>query len=461
MADKEQMSELFSEKTEFKREITLFGGISILGGIMIGGGIFYLGSYVLMRTGFSLGLSIIAWILGGIVSMLGGICFAELGAMIPKAGGTTVYLTTAFHPLLGFLSGFNSWVIGGPGSLSAGALALTAMFGFQGTTGKIVASVIIIGFTVFNYFGIKMGSWLQNLTMIAKLIPIFIIMIAAFIMGKAAPVLSLTPMDGPVPVGKMLSMVAFATVATLWAYEGWTNLNSVTEEIKNPKRNLPLAIILAIAGITVLYTLFNYAIMRVIPLAEIRTLLDAKKLYLGTEVAVRLLGSAGGVIVTVGMMISMLGSINGMTLAFPRNYYAMAHEGHFFKSFKKLHPKYKVPYAPLICQCFITLLLIWIRSLDQLTSLVVFTSMIYNVLIFVAVLRLRKTMPDAERPYKVWGGKFTIYLTTLINFALLINTLIEDPYTCLMGLIVPVIGSVLYFYFDRRLKAEKNNNPEA
>ena len=461
MADKEQMSELFSEKTEFKREISLFGGISILGGIMIGGGIFYLGSYVLMRTGFSLGLSLLCWVLGGIVSMLGGICFAELGAMIPKAGGVTVYLNTAFHPLLGFLSGFNSWLCSGPGSISAGALALTAMFGFKGTTGKIVATVIVVGFTAYNYYGVKLGSWFQNLTMIAKLIPIFIIMFAALFLGKADPVLSMTPMDGGASMSKILGMIAFATIATLWAYTGWTNLNAVTEELKNPRRNLPLAIILAIGGITVLYTLFNYAIFRVIPLPEIRTMVENKNLYLGTEVAKRLLGSAGGIIVTVGMMISMLGSINGMTLAFPRNYYAMAHEGHFFKSFKKLHPKYKVPYAPLLCQCFITLLLIWIRSLDQLTSLVVFTSMIYNVLIFVAVLRLRRTMPDAERPYKVWGGKFTIYLTILINFALLVNTVVEDPYTCMMGLIVPVVGSVLYFYFDRRLKAEKSSNSEA
>ena len=171
--------------------------------------------------------------------------------------------------------------------------------------------------------------------------------------------------------------------------------------------------------------------------------------------AKRLLGSAGGIIVTVGMMISMLGSINGMTLAFPRNYYAMAHEGHFFKSFTKLHPKYKVPYVPLLCQCFITLLLIWIRSLDQLTSLVVFTAMIYQVLVFVAVLKLRRTMPDAERPYKVWGGKFTVYLTIVVYTALLINTFVKDPVTCLMGFSVPFIGCLVYLYFDRKLKAEK------
>jgi len=455
MDEKNHLQELTSEKTEFKREIGLFGGVSILGGIMIGGGIFYLGSYVLMRTGFSLGLSVLCWIVGGLVSLLGGLCFAELGAMIPKAGGMTVYLNEAFHPLVGFLNGFNSWVIGGPGSLAAGALALTAMLGFTGSTGKIIASVVILAFTAYNYFGVKMGAILQNVTMVAKLIPIAIVMFSALFMGKVSPELSMVPMDGAVSFSKVLGMIAFASIATLWAYEGWTNLNTVTEEIKNPKKNLPLSLIIAIGGIMVLYTLFNYSIYRVIPVNEIRTMIEGDNLYLGTEVAKRLLGSAGGIIVTAGMLVSMLGSINGMTLAFPRTYYAMAHEGHFFKSFKKLHPKYKVPTAPLLCQALISIILIWMRNLDQLTSLVVFTGMIFNVLVIAAVLVFRKKLPNMERPYKVWGGKFTVYITIAINLALMINTVIEDPMTCVLGLIVPAIGAVVFYYFDKKLKAAK------
>ena len=455
MESKDKIQELTSEKTEFKREIGLFGGVSILGGIMIGGGIFYLGSYVLMRTGFSLGLSILCWVLGGLVSLLGGLCFAELGAMIPKAGGTTVYLNEAYHPVVGFLSGFQSWVIGGPGSLAAGALALTAMLGLADMKGKIVACVILIAFTAFNYFGVKGGAILQNVTMVAKLIPIAIVMFSALFMGKVNPSLSMTPMDGAVSIGKVLSMVAFATVATLWAYEGWTNLNSVAEEIKHPKKNLPLSLIIAIGGITILYTLFNFAIYRVIPLTEVRSLIDGGELYLGTEVAKRLLGSAGGIIVTAGMLVSMLGSINGMTLAFPRVYYAMAEEGHFFGSFKKLHPKYKVPTAPLLVQCVISIILIFMRNLDQLTSLVVFGGMVFNCLVIYAVIIFRKKLPDMERPYKVWGGKVTVYITLLINLALMVNTAIEDPMTCVLGLTVPVIGAVIYFIFDKKLKAAK------
>lgn len=447
-------SQLSSENTEFKREISLFGGVSILGGIMIGGGIFYLGSYVLQRAGFSLGLSLLCWFLGGVISLLGGLCFAELGAMIPKAGGVTVYLNTAYHPLVGFISGFNSWLLTGPASLAAGAVALTAMFKLTGVAGQMAATSILVAFTAYNCFGIKRGSVFQNITMVAKLIPIFIIMGSALVMGKVSPDLSFTPMDGPVPLSKVMNMVGFATLATLWAYEGWTNLNAVTEEIKDPKRNLPLSLIISISGIAVLYMLFNYAIYRVLPLAEMRAMIEQRNLYLGTEVAIRLLGGAGGILVTVGMMISMLGSINGMVIAFPRNYYAMAKEGHFFRAFAKLHPVYKVPTAPIICQCFISVAYIWVRSLDQLTNLVVFGSMLINVLIIAAVLVLRKKLPDLERPYKVWGGVFTVYVTLLINFAMMLNTLINDPVTCITGLSVPCAAACVYFYFDYRNKRE-------
>ena len=444
-------------KSGFKQEIGLFGGVSFLGGIMIGGGIFYLGSYVLMRTEFNMGLALICWVIGGIITLLGGLCFAEMGAMIPKAGGMTLYLNTAYHPIFGFLNGFNSWVLSGSGSIAAGALALTGIFGLTGTTGKLIASLFVIVLTIYNLFGIKAGSTFQNIAMVAKMIPIIIIMVAAFTMGTESPDLSLTPSGGDISFGGMVSMIAFATLATLWAYEGWINLNTITEEMKNPKRNLPLSLIIAIGSITLLYVLFNLAIYKVKPIDDIKELIGEEEYYLGTEVAMRLLGGVGGTIVIIGMVISQIGSTNGMIIAFPRTHYAMAVEGHFFKAFKKLHPKYRVPSTAIICQAVITIILLWLRDLDQLTSLVVFSNMLFNVLVIIAVPVLRKKMPDAERPYRVWGGLPTIYITIAIYFAMMINTLLEDPLTAFIGLIVPAIGVVVYFIFDRKIKAEARN----
>lgn len=456
-----KLQNLTTEKTEFKREIGVFGGVSLLGGIMIGSGIFYIGSYVLMRTGMSLGLSLLAWVIGGIVSLLGGLCLAELGAAMPKAGGMTVYLNEAYHPIVGFLCGFSSWVIGGPGSIAAIAIALpTALRAFVGlndTGVKIAAIILILGLTAYNYLGIKQGSVLQNITMIAKLVPLVIIMGSALFLGKITPDLSFVPQGEPVSTGKIISMVAFAVIATLWAYEGWTNLNTISEEVKNPRRNLPLSIIIAIGGITVLYTLFNYSIYRVFSIDEIKAFIDGGNYYLGTEVAKLLLGSAGGILVTVGMLISMFGSLNGCILAFPRMYYAMAVEGHFFKSFKVLHPVNKIPTAALFAQAGISIILVVFRSLDQLTSLVIFSGMIYNFLTVLSVIMLRKKYPNIERPYKAWGYPVVTIITALLFLGLVINTFIEDPVSALLSMAVQIVGVIVYFIFDRRLKREKAN----
>lgn len=446
-----------TEDSGFKKEISLFGGVSILGGIMVGSGIFYLGSYVLMRTGMSLGLALLTWVLGGLISLLGGICYAELGASDPSAGGLTVYLNKAYSPMVGFLSGFNNWLIAGPGSIAALAIALpsalTAIMPMGEWTVKFVAIALIILLTLVNYFGIKSGSKLQNISMIAKLIPIGIIMILGLLYGNVSPDLSLAPKTGDVSFSSIISMVAFAVVASLWAYEGWTNLNTVAEEVKNPKKNLPLAIIISIVSITLLYTLFNYSIYRVIPFEEIESLIANNDYYLGTHAARKLMGNTGGILVIVGMVVAMFGALNGCILAFPRMYYAMSKEGHFFESFKNLHPKYKVPHVALIVQAVISIVLVLLRDLNQLTSLVIFTGMLFNTLGVYAVMIYRKKFPNIERPYKVIGYPITIILTTFIFVGLMINTFVEDPQTSIIGLLVPAIGILFYLYFDKKSKA--------
>ncbi|WP_291579230.1 APC family permease [Clostridium sp. UBA6640] len=450
-----------TKNSGFKKEIGLFGGVSILGGIMVGSGIFYLGSYVLMRTGMSLGLALLSWILGGLVSLLGGICYAELGASDPRSGGLTVYLSEAYSPMVGFLGGFNSWLIGGPGSIAALAIALpsalTIIMPLGEWTIKIIAIFLIIALTIVNYFGVKFGSKLQNLSMIAKLIPIGIIMILGLLFGKVSPDLSLVPRTADASFGSIISMVAFAVVASLWAYEGWTNLNTVAEEVKNPKKNLPLAIIISILSITALYTLFNYSIYKVIPIDEIESLISNNQYYLGTYAAEKLLGNTGSILVVIGMVVAMFGALNGCILAFPRMYYAMSEQGHFFESFKKLHPVHKVPYAPLIVQCVISVILVLLRNLNQLTSLVVFSGMMFNTLGVYAVMIYRKKRPNVERPYKVIGYPITVILTTVIFVGLMINTFIEDPQTSIIGLVVPAIGTLFYFYFDRKNKTAQEN----
>ena len=443
----------------FKREIGVFGGISIIGGIMIGSGIFYIGSTVLERAHMSMGLALLCWILGGLISLLGGLCFAELGASDPRAGGMTVYLTTGYHPMLGFVGGFCPFLLSNPGSIAAVAVALpTALlpyFPMTDTQIKIFAVVLIVGLTIFNCFGVKQGSRLQNISMIAKLLPLMIILIGALIFGKQSPDLSLTPMTGEtIGISQMLGTIGFAVVATLWAYEGWINLNIVTEEIKEPQKNLPKALILGIGGITVLYTLFNFGIYKMLPRDYIVSEIGRGNLYLGTDVAIQLMGNFGGILVTATMILAMFGSLNGMILSFPRTYYAMSVEGHFFKSMGKLHPKYKTPTSALFWQAVLSIVLVVFRSLSELTSMVVFLGMVFNMLTVFGVIRYRKKFPDLPRPYKVWGGQATVIITTVLFALLAINNFIEDPVTALTGIIAAVIAVGFYYYFDRQKKKE-------
>ena len=447
----------------FKKEIGVFGGISIIGGIMIGSGIFYLGSYVLERTDMSMGLALLCWVIGGLVSILGGLCFAELGACDSRAGGMVVYMNRAYHPSVGYSFGFTSWVISGSGSIAALAIALpTALANFfhlSDMATKIIAIILIIALTAYNCFGIKLGSILQNVSMVAKCIPIAIILFAGLILGKEHPDLSLVPEGTDPTFGGMIGMIAFATVATLWAYEGWTNLNPVAEEMKNPGKDLPKALILGIGVITVIYALFNFAVYKVLPADQVVSSIESGNIYLGTQVADKLFGGAGGGLILATQLIAIFGSLNGMIIAFPRYYYDMAAEKHFFKNHAKLN-KFGVPQVALISQAVISCILVMLRSLDELTSLVVFAGMLYNVLVIAAVVVYRKKFPDLKRPYKAWGYPVTVVIAIILFFALMVNTLVEDPKTAITGLIVPVMGLILWKIFDIKLKKEEQQTSD-
>lgn len=314
-------NQLQSEKTEMRRDVTLFGGISVLAGIMIGSGIFYIGAIVLQRAGMSPGLSLLVWLIGGLVTLLSGICFAELGAMIPKAGGYYVYLREAYGERIAFMCGFGNFCLSNPGSIAALAVAfaaaLNSIWTIDPISQKVIAISTVLLLTLINIRGVGIGSRLGNVFMVLKMLPILLILFAGLLLGEESPDLFMYPGEMP-SISTLLSMIGFAVIATLWAYEGWTNLNNIAEEIKNPKRNIPLALILAIVGVALLYVLFNYAIFRVVPYGKIVEMVNSGNYYLGTEAANMLFGSAGLYIVGAAMILAIFSSLNGCVLAFPR-----------------------------------------------------------------------------------------------------------------------------------------------
>ncbi len=452
------------QETSLKRDVGLFSSANVLIGIMVGSGIFYLGSYVLIRCGMSLGLALLVWIIGGLVTLISGLCYAELGAMMPKAGGVYIYLKEAYGKALSFVGGTSSFILGSCGSTAAIAIAFSAslatIIDLSSIQMKLIAVFFVVLLTIVNIRGVKQGSIVQNIFTIGKLLPIGVILIAGLLLGKESPDLTKLPIteDG-FNFFTIFGMVGFATVATLWAYEGWTNLNVISEEIKNPKKNIPKAITVSIVFVMALYAIFNFAIYKVVPYETIVNLINAEEYYLGTEAAKILFGNYGGYAVSACMIIAIFGSLNGCILVFPRTALAIARDGMLPKKIAEIHPKYNTPCNALILHMIISIILIFMRNLSQMTSLVTFSAMIFNTLTFYAIIRLRKTQPDLERPYKVKTP--IIYITIIIMIALMINTLREDIVTSLIGLSVPLVCFIAYLIIEKRKKigeVNENNN---
>lgn len=440
-----------------QREIGLFGGISVIAGIMIGSGIFYIGGIVLERAAMSPGLALLSWIIGGIVSLLCGVCYAELGAMMPKAGGAYVYLREAYGERWAFLKGLTIFALAGSGSIAALAVAFAAAISSVIPMGRVmqktlaIATIVIL--TAINLRGVKTGAFVQNLFMVLKLLPIVVLMGAGLFFGTESPDLLAMPAEMP-SIGTMLSMIGFAVVATLWAYEGWTNLNALAEEMKNPARNLPWAIIVSIIGVTLLYVGFNYSLFRVIPMNEIVTMIESGNYYIGTEAALRLFGETGMVIVGAAMILAIFNSLNGCIMVFPRIYYAMARDGAMFESMAKVSPTRRVPVVAIIGSAVVSIALVLLRNLSELTSLVAVAGLVFNVFTLYTVVVLRRKYPTMERPYKVWFYPTLIYVAIAVSVAILINSFIEDPVTAIMGFAVE-LGGLIFYELVLRKKSER------
>jgi basic amino acid/polyamine antiporter, APA family len=444
------------ETKQLKKEINLLGGISLLTGIMVGSGIFFIGSYVLIRTNFSLGLALLVWVIGGIITLFSGLVYAELGTSLPFTGGYYVYLKEAYGKPVAFMSGFTNFILASSGSIAALSLAFglilaNVIFTMTGTwisspIQKLIAALVIILLSILNLMGIKFGNIVQKSFLFIKAVPIFLVLSLGLILGTQRVDLSLNL--GDVSIWNVLSTLGFAVIATFWAYEGWTNLNNVAEEMKNPARDLPRSLIITILSVTALYTLYNFSIYRVISIPDMQAMIAAGDVFLGITSAFLILGSFGMYLVMLTMLISVFGAINGCIIAFPRVYFAMGKDGTFFKSFSKIHPKTNVPYVAIIASSIVAIILL-IFSLDELVTFVVFGGLIFNALIFASVFIFRKRYPNLDRPYKVWGYPFVPIINILVMIGLLFATLRESWLQAVIGLIIIMSGLPIYYILQK------------
>lgn len=428
-------------KNELKKEIGLVPALAIVIGMVIGGGVFFKPTAVFGATGAP-GLGMLAWVLGGVISIAGGLTAAEVSAAIPKTGGMVAYLEETYGDVWGYLLGWAQTVIYFPANIAALAIIFgTQVVSLLNSSDAMVIPVAIITtiFLIFmNSLGAKTGGTIQTVATAGKLIPLFAIIIVGLIKGDGG-VVRLFPMTAVNhPIGTSLGS---ALVATMFAYDGWINVGAIAGEMKNPAKDLPKAIIGGLSLVMSVYLLINVAYLFVLP----ATTLAATKTP-AADVATIIFGPSGGKIITVGILVSIFGAVNGYILTGMRIPYAMATENKLpgSKWLGKLHPKSKTPVNSGILLGIISILLIFSGKFDQLTDLLIFVIWIFYVMTFFAVFILRKNQPNLERPYKVPLYPIVPAIAIIGGLYIILNTLFTQPLNAGLGLAATLIGFPVY-----------------
>ncbi len=460
------------QKNELIRGLTLRHTTALVVGTIIGTGVFLKTAKMAQAVG-SPELVLLAWLAAGILSLAGALTYAELGAMLPKAGGEYVYLREAYGNLPAFLFGWMRIIIGSTGSIASfgvafalflsGVVPLDAVwmkktfqvFGkeidWQFGIKQIVAVGIILFFSALNCMRVVFGGRIQSLLTFGKVLGIIAIVIGVFFF---APTATWENFRAPEGAAGWCGFSAFgaAMLGALWAFDGWNNMPMVAGEVKNPGRNVPWAIFIGMTIVIFVYGAINLAYFYALPFSEIKTAsssLHGNSLPVVSKAAQSFLGEYGPKFVSVAVLLSVIGVLNGSILTSARIPYAMAKDGLFFARFAKLNDKSAVPVAAIIMQGIWASLLSLSATFDQLTEGVVFAGMIFYAACCVAVFVLRRKMPDASRPYRTIGYPVVPLLFVLVAIWLLVNTVMTSRVESIAGLILIAVGLPIYLWHRR------------
>ena len=386
------------EKTTLKKELGVFSAMALVVGCVIGAGVFFKPEAIYTATGGAPGMGMLAWIIGGLASLLGALTFAEIAVMIPKTGGMVAYLSDVFGEKVGFLAGWMQVVIFYPAFLAGYGVTigeeLVSLLGISPAFQLPIAIGLIALLIGANSLGSKAAGNIQLVSTVCKLIPLFLLMIFGFIIGSGEnPIF--TPMVGE---GKNGGAVLGSTLlAVLFAFEGWTNVGAIAGEMKNPGKDMPRAIVGGVSIIMAVYFVINMAYLWVLP-ADVLAATKAP----AAAVAQALFPGIGGTLVTIGIIISVIGAANGFLMSGSRVAFHLADMGTLpaSRQLAKLNSK-QVPTNSIILIGFLACLYSLIGQFNLLTDLAVFSCWIFYTLTFVCVIKLRITHPNAERKYKV------------------------------------------------------------
>ncbi len=446
-----------------ERRLGPFDAAAIVLSNVIGGGIFFVPVIVASLVPSAIGM-LGVWLLGGVLAFAGAMAYAELAALRPRAGGEYVYLRDAFGPLTAFLTGWTSFVAGFSGAIAASAVALADYVGrflpaaadrtplvsiplpllpLTVTPQALVALAAIAGLSFIHMRGLSPGRLVHNTLAGLKVLGIVVFIALGLTLGSGSYAHLASTHEVVAPATGWL----LALIPVMFSYSGWNAAAYVAEEIRNPGRNVPIALGLGTAAVVVLYLALNVLYLYALPLADIAAVQSGR---LTDMVAERLFGFVAGNLLAIFTIISIAASISAMVLAGPRVYFAMARDGAFLPSVAEVHPRYRTPARAIVAQALWSAVLVLSGTLSELVAYTGFAVVLFAGVAVVSLFVLRHRHPEVERPFSAWGYPYAPALFVLASAIMVTHDIWNNPRTSLFGLAVIAAGIPLFYLFARR-----------
>jgi amino acid transporter len=385
---------------------------------------------------------ILAWVVGGTLSLFGALTLAELAAALPRSGGVFAYLLEAFGPLPAFLFGWSELAVIRASALGAIATIFAEYLGYfielteQQVHYVAAAGIVVVG--VFNYVGVKKASAFMNVITVVKYAALAGLVLLAFSVGEG----SASHFSGAFRSGMPLSLMTTALISIMWTYDGWADLSFIGGEIKRPGYTFPRALIIGTAAIVVVYLAINLAYMYLVPIPEM-----AESPLVAATAAERIpfLGGRGGALVAAMVMLSCFGSLNGSMMTGPRIFFAMADRGLFFKGIARVSPRFASPSTAIWLATGLGVLFVLFNNFQQLADKFILGIWPFYALAVAAVFVFRRTRPEMERPYRCWGYPIVPATFLLVSLLMVVNALVTDPINTGITFGIILVGMPLYF----------------
>lgn len=461
------------------KNLTLTAATMLVAGSMIGSGIFRKPATMADQLQ-SPELLIAVWVIAGLITLFGALVNAEIAGMIDATGGQYIYYKIMYGDFVAYLYGWSILAVIQTGSQAAIAYvfaeylayfyrlpdapswlqsfsiympAVGDIFPFKEFGIKLMAILVTLFVTGINYVGVFFGGIVQTIVTLVKIASILLLTFLLLLLGDGSTAnFIVNSSQVPIEGMSLIKAIGLGLAGAFWAYDGWNNVTFVSGEIKEPQKNVPRALFLGTLITIIVYVLINLAYLYVLPMDGMR-----KSPLVAQTAAEQLFGPLGGTIITIAVIISAFGALNGSILSTARVQYAMARTNMFFQSLGKIHPKYSTPHISLLLQGIWSAMLVLSGSFDTITDYVIFAAWLFYMLGAAGVFILRKKMPDTPRPYKVWGYPITPAIFVIFSFFFLFNTITSDTSNALMGLFLILSGLPIYFY--RKWANKKSNIP--